>query len=270
MLALVVTFAALAPCGESQSLAREPVVLQHVTTGEAEPELHAVVSIRIDGELVSAGEVLLAAGVEAGKEPMAGLSKWLEAKAQEADSDDERPRLLIRAETNAPFSRLELLLRAAEGWESFLAVGDAAKPDIDRDTGGAGPTTEPRKCLPLAPRAEDEKLVHAVELRVVEPGNRLMPTRLENKAWEGEGRYRWDMLTRKVTFALGQTELAGYREFVARLQGMRGQLARGGSSLAAGPGVTAGELALAMDALRSAGVPSIALAPLASDEEESD
>ena len=61
MLALVVTFAALAPCGESQSLAREPVVLQHVTTGEAEPELHAVVSIRIDGELVSAGEVLLAA-----------------------------------------------------------------------------------------------------------------------------------------------------------------------------------------------------------------
>ena len=141
MLALVVTFAALAPCGESQSLAREPVVLQHVTTGEAEPELHAVVSIRIDGELVSAGEVLLAAGVEAGKEPMAGLSKWLEAKAQEADLDDERPRLLIRAETNAPFSRLELLLRAAEGWESFLAVGDAAKHDIDRDTGGAGPTT---------------------------------------------------------------------------------------------------------------------------------
>lgn len=270
MLALFVTLAALAPCLEVQAPDREPVVLQHVTTGEAEPELHAVVSIRIDGELVSRGKVLLAAGADVSKDAKVGLSTWLEAKAQGVDSDNGRPRLLIRAETNAPFSRLELLLTAAEGWDSFLAVGDAAKPDIDRGTGGAGPTTEPRKCLPLSPRAENKKLIHAVELRVVEAGSRLMPTRLENKAWEGEGRYRWDMLTRRVTFAIGKTELTGYRDFVARLQGMRGQLARGGSSLAAGPGVTAGELALAMDALRSAGVPSIVLAPLGSDEEQSD
>lgn len=262
ILLVATTLTACVHLQDESAPAREPVVLQHVLSGVPEPELDAVVTVRIDGAVVAGGEVLVPALDDSREDSLEDILAWLASVAQAAEAGPGQ--LLVRAEANAPFARCARLLAGAEGWSVSFAVGDAAAPDLDEATGGAAATTAARSVLPLPRLAAEEEAGLALRIRVAAEGRRLMRTRLADEPWNGEGRYRWDAKSRRVVFALGPNELAGYAALVQRLQGMRAQLAGRLVSISAGPGVTTGEVLLAVDALRGAGAQGVAWTPFES------
>lgn len=235
---------------------REPVVLPYVLTPVPEPEVCTVASVRVDGTVVAARDVL----VEGTANDLAPWIAWLAERGGEL-GEGTVPRLLLRAEANATFGRCAALFAAADGWETSFAAGDARVIDLDPDVGGPAVTTEPRAALPLPRARKADEPRFAVRLHVAEEGRKLMRTRGEEEPWDGSGRYRWDQKTRRVVFALGAAELDGYTAFAQRLQGMRGQLADAFVSISAGPGVTTVEVLLAVDALRGAGAGRVAWTP---------
>lgn len=173
--------------------------------------------------------------------------------------------LLIRADLVGPFADVLAALEQGVAHrlrDYHLAVGDMSAPRI-ADDGTLLPTGEPEQYLPLSlPLPADDgppPARTALGVRVVEPGRKLEATRAEEVPWKGEEgtRFRWDMDSRVVAYAIGDFETRDRVELMKRLAGLRRVMAEGGVRLRIGDGVTVAEAVHVLDVLRGLGVQDV-------------
>jgi len=243
---------------------REELVLPHGLTGEPDPlERASIVNVRIDGAVVARGELLVPAADPGAPAPsFERFSAWLAARpVPDADGSGERL-LVLRAEQNTPFERCQELVERAPGWTVLFAFGDARAARIDPEV-GLLPSADALGVLPLGlepdegtdgtPPPDERARPYSLRVRVLAPGARLERARSAEIPWKGEGRYRWNLKTRRVAYELEGRELAGFSELVVHLQTMPKELAGRLVRIETASGVTTAEVLGAVDALRGLG-----------------
>ena len=271
---LLTALALLALAQDGPGPLREELVLPHGLTGQPDPlERAEVVNVRIDGAVAARGDLLVPALDPSAPAPsLEPFAAWLAARpAPTADGPGERL-LVLRAEQNTPFERCRELVERAPGWTVLFAFGDARAARIDPDV-GLLPSAEPLGVLPLGlepdpgpgagpdatPPAPAERSVLSLRVRVLAPGARLERTRAAEVPWKGEGRYRWNLKTRRVAYELDGRELESFSELVVHLQTIPKELAGRRIRIETASGVTTAEVLGAADALRGLGaVPFLA------------